>query len=61
LRKTGNKKTFDHFRKIFLIFVNFFEYFGLVGKLINSIIDVDRETLVLPKIMGVELELKIMF
>jgi hypothetical protein len=35
--------------------------FGLVGKLINNTIDINRETFVLHKIYELELELKIAF
>ena len=40
--------------------VNFF-VFGLVAKLINCRIDIGRETLLIPKIYGLEFELKIAF
>jgi hypothetical protein len=39
----------------------FLGIFGLVGKLINSDINIDKETFDLPKIYGLEFELKIAF
>jgi hypothetical protein len=41
--------------------VDFCGVLWLIGKLINSTIDIDRKTLVLPKIYGLEMEWIIVF
>jgi hypothetical protein len=41
--------------------VNVLGVFELVGKLINSTINIEREICLLPNIYGLELELKITF
>jgi hypothetical protein len=46
---------------IILTIVDFLGCFGLVGKLINSTTNLDKETFVLPKICELEFELKIAF